>query len=95
MPEQVRPPARDPAAALDSLLAAPGRRDRLVHVERIAARPGLTVPWPRWAHPDVVAALTAVGVSSPWRHQAEVAEHAYAGRSVVVSSGTASGKSLG
>ncbi|MGH8970850.1 MAG: DEAD/DEAH box helicase [Actinomycetes bacterium] len=53
------------------------------------------MPWPRWAHPDVVAALSAVGVSSPWRHQVEVAEHAYAGRSVVVSSGTASGKSLG
>ncbi|MGV7637209.1 DEAD/DEAH box helicase, partial [Mycobacterium kansasii] len=30
----------------------------------------------------------------PWRHQAEAAEHARAGRHVVISTGTASGKSL-
>ena len=36
----------------------------------------------------------ARGVPSPWTHQAEAAEHAWAGRHVVVSTGTASGKSL-
>jgi DEAD/DEAH box helicase domain-containing protein len=45
-------------------------------------------------HPEVTAALTAAGISRPWSHQAEAVGHALAGRSVVVATGTASGKSL-
>ena len=65
--------------------------DRLVHVERIpgrAARHGeLETPldhdvW--WSY----------GLPQLWAHQAEAIEHARAGRSVVVATGTASGKSL-
>lgn len=33
-------------------------------------------------------------MASPWRHQAEAASLAWAGRQVVVATGTASGKSL-
>ncbi len=97
-----RPPAPPPfgtgegpaAALLATLLAAPGRRDRLTHVERVTGRPGRPVDWPMWAHPDLVAALTGAGVAAPWSHQVEGAELARAGRSVVVATGTASGKSL-
>ncbi|MEU5877257.1 DEAD/DEAH box helicase [Spirillospora sp. NPDC047279] len=38
--------------------------------------------------------LTAAGIEAPWEHQAVAAEHAYAGRSVIIATGTASGKSL-
>ncbi len=80
--------------ALERLAAAGGRPDRLVHLERVPARAGHTSPWPQWADPLLVERLEAGGITSPWRHQVEAAELARAGRSVVVSTGTASGKSL-
>ena len=43
----------------------------------------------------MLAALARRGVERPWRHQVEAAQAAYDGRHVVVSTGTASGKSLG
>jgi DEAD/DEAH box helicase domain-containing protein len=43
---------------------------------------------------ELRAALADQGVVAPWRHQAEAADHAYAGRHVVIATGTASGKSL-
>jgi DEAD/DEAH box helicase domain-containing protein len=43
----------------------------------------------------VTKALAEIGISSAWSHQADVADLAWAGSSVVVSTGTASGKSLG
>ena len=51
-------------------------------------------PWPAWAHPDVVAAFRARGIDDLWRHQAVAAEAARSGQHVVLSTGTASGKSL-
>lgn len=38
--------------------------------------------------------LAAAGIEAPWEHQAAAAEHARAGRSVIIATGTASGKSL-
>ncbi|GAA4329088.1 DEAD/DEAH box helicase [Actinomadura luteofluorescens] len=38
--------------------------------------------------------LAAAGIPSPWEHQSAAAEHARAGRSVIIATGTASGKSL-
>jgi len=72
----------------------PGRSERLTHLEILPPRPGRTVPWPEWADPTVVEAWRRLGVEAPWTHQAEAAESAYAGRHVVLSTGTASGKSL-
>ncbi len=42
----------------------------------------------------MVRAFTEQGVSAPWSHQFAAAELAHAGRHVVLSTGTASGKSL-
>ncbi|KIF05319.1 hypothetical protein PL81_13810 [Streptomyces sp. RSD-27] len=42
----------------------------------------------------MVAAIRAAGIEHPWEHQAAAAEHALDGESVVVATGTASGKSL-
>ncbi|RSN70165.1 DEAD/DEAH box helicase [Actinomadura sp. WAC 06369] len=79
---------------LDRLLADPTRRDRITHVERVPAREGRRTPWPSWAPPLLVERLAAAGVDAPWEHQAAAAEHARAGRSVIIATGTASGKSL-
>ncbi|MBB5956715.1 DEAD/DEAH box helicase domain-containing protein [Saccharothrix tamanrassetensis] len=80
---------------LDRVLAGvPAGESPLTHSADLPQRPAQTVPWPSWAAADVVSALVERGVPEPWRHQAEAAEHAWAGRHVVVATGTASGKSL-
>jgi DEAD/DEAH box helicase domain-containing protein len=83
-----------PAHVLDRLLAPTGRRDRLTHVEYLPARPGRSAAWPEWVPSQLRHRLAATGIARPWEHQVSAAEHARAGRSVVVSTGTSSGKSL-
>jgi DEAD/DEAH box helicase domain-containing protein len=68
--------------------------DPVTHIERVAARDGVTAPWPAWAPTPVVDAFATRGVTRPWSHQVTAAEVAWSGRSVVVATGTASGKSL-
>lgn len=65
------------------------------HVEDLPARRSDSRDWPHWADPGIVAAFADRGVSRPWSHQAAAADLAHAGRHVVLSTGTASGKSLG
>jgi len=79
---------------LEALLTSASHRRRVTHVEQLPARLGRQVPWPAWAAPELVAAFNAVGVDAPWAHQAAAADLAWSGRSVVVATGTASGKSL-
>ncbi len=82
------------ADRLHRLAAVPGRDGRLTHVERVAAREPRTSAWPAWVDPDVRRAFTDRGVALPWAHQVEAADAAWAGEHVIVSTGTASGKSL-
>ncbi|HEX6570199.1 MAG TPA: DEAD/DEAH box helicase, partial [Acidimicrobiales bacterium] len=63
----------------------------LAHVHRIPARSARTAPLAR-PLPGEVA--DRVGVDTFWSHQARAIDLARAGRSVVVATGTASGKSL-
>ncbi|WUH99230.1 DEAD/DEAH box helicase [Spirillospora sp. NBC_00431] len=79
---------------LDRLLADPTRRERITHVENVPARQGRRAGWPDWSPPLLVERLAATGIEAPWEHQAAAAEHARAGRSVIIATGTASGKSL-
>jgi DEAD/DEAH box helicase domain-containing protein len=87
------PPAAE-NRALGILLDDAGA-GRPVHIEHIPARSGREVPWPSWVPAEIVSALAARGIDAPWSHQAEVADHARAGRNVIISTGAASGKSLG
>ncbi len=80
---------------LASLLTSGRRTDRITHVEQLPVRAARTAEWPPWAAPGVIEALAHHGITSPWRHQVAAAEHAWAGRHVVVATGTASGKSVG
>ena len=58
------------------------------------ARPACTGPLPADLDPRVASALVANGVTALFRHQAEAWEAARRGENVVVTTGTASGKSL-
>lgn len=87
-------PMPDPDLLLQDLASVGDRRGRLTHVERLPERPGRTGTWPDWLHPKLRQALTTAGVEAPWQHQVEFAELAHRGQSAVISTGTASGKSL-
>lgn len=76
------------------LAGTPASESPLTHVAELPARTAAHTDWPRWVNPDVVAALTERGVSRPWSHQSAAASLAHEGQHVVVSTGTASGKSL-
>jgi DEAD/DEAH box helicase domain-containing protein len=70
------------------------RGEPVTHVEEVPARAGRAADWPDWAPALLVERLRARGISHPWEHQVEAASLAWSGRSVVLATGTASGKSL-
>jgi DEAD/DEAH box helicase domain-containing protein len=72
----------------------PERVNPVTHVAEQPAREAGFAEWPSWADPRVVARLRSSGIARPWTHQTEAASLAYSGRNVVISTGTASGKSL-
>jgi len=76
------------------LAGVPAGENPLTHVAELPERAPTFAPWPEWANARVIDAFARCGVASPWAHQAEAAGHAHAGRSVVIATGTASGKSL-
>jgi DEAD/DEAH box helicase domain-containing protein len=81
-------------SALSRLLRSASHRARVTHIEHLDARDAVCGRWPDWASPELVAALVAHGVAAPWTHQVSAAQLAWSGRSVVIATGTASGKSL-
>jgi DEAD/DEAH box helicase domain-containing protein len=76
---------------LDAFVAGLGHDPRLVHLERLPARPArfgqLTQPLP-------AEVWSRLGVEQFWSHQAEAIDLVRSRRSVAVATGTASGKSL-
>lgn len=76
------------------LAGVPHGESPLRHVRELPERPAVGVPWPSWVPDALVTAFDSGGVERPWTHQVEAATHAWEGRHVVISTGTASGKSL-
>ena len=82
-------------AFLDQVRAAPGYADQMVHVREVAPRAA------RYAEttdplPDPVRAMLAArGIGQLYSHQAEAVDRARRGENVLLSTGTASGKTLG
>ncbi|MGH8862709.1 MAG: DEAD/DEAH box helicase [Jatrophihabitantaceae bacterium] len=76
------------------LLGVPPDASPVTYVEALPARPGRRADWPAWVPTDLRSALSTRGVPGLWEHQARAAALAWAGRSVVVATGTGSGKSL-
>jgi DEAD/DEAH box helicase domain-containing protein len=68
-------------------------RDRLVHLEPLAARDPEAVPFPDLPSP-LPERLRHLGFTGLYPHQARALDLAVAGRNVVVATGTASGKTL-
>lgn len=99
-PGRVRTGAADNVRVTERDLVAVLRRglrpwnDPITHVEYVPPRAGTTVPWPSWVPTTLIDSLRSRGIAAPWRHQVLAADHAHDGRNVVVSTGTASGKSL-
>ncbi|WP_435610850.1 DEAD/DEAH box helicase [Streptomyces sp. C10-9-1] len=94
-----RPPATgedrpSPGEVLDRLTAGGSRAARITHTEHLPPRAGRHAVWPHRIRAEVISAVQEAGVEHPWTHQAEAAEHALDGTSVVIATGTASGKSL-
>ncbi|WP_185994434.1 DEAD/DEAH box helicase [Nocardioides campestrisoli] len=93
-PSTARVPRRRTGDLLARLGHVPGREERLRHVQVVPARDAVTEPWPAWSHPEVRAAFERRGIRAPWRHQVVAADAVRAGQHVILSTGTASGKSL-
>ncbi len=68
--------------------------EELAHLELVPAREAQLAPLPEALHPRVREALAAQGVEALYAHQAEAWESAARGEHFVVTTGTASGKTL-
>src|SRR5919198_3566623 len=79
-----------PAALWDELLQG----EELAHVETIASAAPRVAPIPNGLDPRVRAALDAKGLDALYVHQAMAWEAASRGENVIVTTGTASGKTL-
>ncbi len=77
-------------AQWDDLLAG----EELAHLTTEPARAARTAPFPDDLHPKVRAALEAHGIAELYAHQAEAWRVAQAGGHLIVTTGTASGKTL-
>jgi DEAD/DEAH box helicase domain-containing protein len=85
-------PIRTDAAPWHGLLEE-GRGEQLVAEAREGARPGTAVEIPDDLHPRLLDGLAASGIDTLWSHQADALEAARRG-ATIVTTGTASGKSL-
>jgi DEAD/DEAH box helicase domain-containing protein len=88
------PPSRPTSDVLRRLLNDPRNRERITHVENVPAREGRHAEWPSWAPRLLLDRLRHAGIERPYEHQVRAAELAHDGTSVIVATGTASGKSL-
>jgi len=68
--------------------------DRIVARREIPPRAAETRPLPAALSPELRAALESLGVEQLWSHQDEMYARARAGENLVITTGTASGKSL-
>ncbi len=84
----------DPRDVLARLTRGPDRAGRVTHTEHLPPRNGRHAEWPDRIRPEVIDAVQQTGIDRPWEHQARAAAHALDGDSVIIATGTASGKSL-
>lgn len=86
--------AGDAVDALDAIVADPELFERAIYRTDLPARPARTAPLRTPFHAEVHARLESRGISQLYTHQVAAIDALRAGESVVVATGTASGKSL-
>jgi DEAD/DEAH box helicase domain-containing protein len=84
----------DVGAVLEAIRRDPRYRDQIVHEESFPARPARYADPAQPLDPSVAAALRARGVERLFTHQAAAIDAVREGASVIVTTGTASGKTL-
>jgi len=84
----------DAARFLARLLTEESYASQIAHVEELPERPAAYAEAPGGVHPAVQAVLEKQGISQLYSHQAEAIGHVRQGRSIVIVTGTASGKTL-
>jgi DEAD/DEAH box helicase domain-containing protein len=82
------------SGAAASILGAGAEAGRLTYITTLPGRAGVQADWPSWVPAELKSALAEYGVTAPWLHQAAAAKLAKSGQNVIISTGTASGKSL-
>ncbi len=80
-------------ALLERISEGPFFRGQMVHVEEIPAREAL-YGGKVVSDPRIIQALWALGIDQLYQHQSEAIQHIHNGESVVIVTGTASGKTL-
>src|SRR5688572_9926331 len=95
-PDGTRDPGRGPDfdAWLDAVRRRRDYEGELVHVRRLPARPARHAAPQAPLPPALAGALGNLGIERLYTHQAQAIDHVRAGRSVVLVTGTASGKTL-
>ena len=79
---------------LDALTKDPEYKDQIAHIHTQPAREAQLADLPDGLHPGCEAFLKALNLSKLYQHQAEAVDALLKGENVILSSGTASGKSL-
>jgi DEAD/DEAH box helicase domain-containing protein len=79
---------------LRDMVREKGDENRMTHLEVIPAREATYIDLPEDLHPVLVAALGRLGVSRLYPHQAQALDLIKKGENIIISTGTASGKSL-
>ena len=94
MPFVVQCRSMDTAAFVKQIHKLPGYRGQVVHVERLKARRARYGSLDRPLPPALQSDLRAIGASKLFSHQAQAINAVRAGKHVILSTGTASGKTL-
>jgi DEAD/DEAH box helicase domain-containing protein len=82
------------ASATKQVAGEPSIAENIVAWETIPAQPARTVPLPEGMHSALVAAALSRGIQSLYTHQNRAWQEILSKRNIVLSTGTASGKSL-
>jgi len=79
---------------LDELRADPAFMQNVTHWRTLPPRPAQWADFPTWLRPELIAAMQARGIARLYSHQAEAISQIGVGKSIVVVTPTASGKTL-
>ncbi len=79
---------------LDGIIASPGYRGQMVHVEEMPSREPVFMTPKTPLSPAIEAALASMGITSLYSHQAQAINHISSGKNAAIVTSTASGKTI-